>query len=212
MARFYWPRASSLIVLAFAATAVCAIRPVLPVPGLVQIRVRNSPCGTHPTHPSAVYFRISLLSWNLRLSGKQACFRLAPDSDLRFCSALTERSNLASDPSLYANGGAKLLAFLADHEAIAALSGRYDYGKLEYPFTLPLVVPDKATKGNPFPPGRFHQDAFSGNKNITAFYLDTLIPFFNSPTSFYYHLDNSTLNDDAILNADATLLALLSHR
>jgi chorismate mutase len=125
---------------------------------------------------------------------------------------LTERLNLATDPSIYADGGVQLLKFLEEREVFSAQSGRYDYGKLEYPFTLPPVVPDVTTNNNSFPPGRFHQDTFSGNKNITAFYLNTLNLFFSSPTSFYYHLDNSTFDNNAVLNLDATLLALLSHR
>ncbi|GJE89845.1 chorismate mutase [Phanerochaete sordida] len=127
-------------------------------------------------------------------------------------STLTERINLATDPTLYSNNGKGLLRFLEQHEVISAASGRYDYGKLEYPFTLPPVAPDVSTSRNAFPPSRFHQDSFSGNENITAFYLNTLVPLFTSKSSFYYHLDNSTINHDAVLNLDATLLALLSHR
>ncbi|EPQ50105.1 chorismate mutase [Gloeophyllum trabeum ATCC 11539] len=127
-------------------------------------------------------------------------------------SALTERMNLPTDPSLYSDGGAKLLSFMSVRESIAAASGRYDYGRLEYPFTLPLIAQDITTPSNSFPPGRFHQDTYSGNANITSFYLNTLVPFFNSSTSFFYHLDNSTFNPDATFNLDATLLALLSHR
>lgn len=95
---------------------------------------------------------------------------------------------------------------------MAEISGRFDYGKLEYPFTLPLIAPDHATPQNPFLPGRFHQDSFTGNPNLISFYLNTLVPLFNSPTSVFFHLDDSTQNDDAALNLDATLLALLSHR
>lgn len=127
-------------------------------------------------------------------------------------STLTERANLASDPSLYSNGGEKLLRFLQESELVSAARGRFAYGKLEYPFTLPRVAPDVTSPATPFPPGRFHEDSFSGNKNITEFYIDTLVPFFGSATSFYYHLDNSTLDDDAALRLDATLLSLLSHR
>lgn len=127
-------------------------------------------------------------------------------------SVLTERLNLATDPSLYAHDGVRLLQYIAHREQIAAATGRFSYGKLEYPFTLPIVFPDKATVANPFSPGRFHQDTFSGNANITAFYINTLAPLLNSSTSFFYHLDNSTTNDDVVLNLDATLFALLSHR
>lgn len=69
--------------------------------------------------------------------------------------------------------------FIAGGEAIGARLGRFAYGKLEYPFTLPLIAPDKITEKNAFPPGRFHQDTFSGNNNITAFYLETLVPLFS---------------------------------
>ncbi|TFK47027.1 chorismate mutase [Heliocybe sulcata] len=127
-------------------------------------------------------------------------------------SALTERINLVTPPDLYANDGAGLMSYLLARETSAASSGRYDYGKLEYPFTLPPIPPDIATPSDPFPPGRFHQDTYSGNPNITTFYLTTLVPFFNSSTSYFYHLDNSTYNPDAVYNLDATLLALLSHR
>ena len=105
-----------------------------------------------------------------------------------------------------------MLQFLAPRERAAAESGRYDYGKLEYPFTLPIVAPDRTTKANQFAPGRFHQDTFSGNANLTKFYVSALVPFLNSTTSFFYHLDNSTRNDDAVFNLDATLLTLLSNR
>ena len=133
-----------------------------------------------------------------------------------FCathSALTERVNLRTDPAIYADGGKKLLEFINARENVAAASGRFDYGKLEYPLTLSLIAPDSATGNDTFPPGRFHQDSFSGNPNLTSFYVGTLVPnFFQAPSSFFFHLDNSTLNDDAAMNLDATLLALLSHR
>ncbi|EKM58646.1 uncharacterized protein PHACADRAFT_27093 [Phanerochaete carnosa HHB-10118-sp] len=170
----------SLVTLPIAICAVLAgatgTRPVLTVPGLVQIR------------------------------------DILAQLEAPIVSTLTERINLATNHSLYANGGQELLSFLKQREVVSAASGRYDYGKLEYPFTQPLIAPDISTPSNPFPPGRFHQDSFSGNGNITAFYIDTLVPFFSSPTSYYYHLDNSTIDDDAVLNLDATLLALLSHR
>jgi len=129
-------------------------------------------------------------------------------------SALTERLNLATDRSLYSNGFNKLSAYLLPRENIAGGLGRYNYGNLEYPFTIGFSgpSPDVTTRSNTFPPGRFHQDSFSGNSNITAFYINTLVPLFTSTTSFYYHLDNSTTDDDAIFSADATLLQLLSHR
>lgn len=128
-------------------------------------------------------------------------------------SALTERVNLRTDPAIYADGGKRLLEFINARENASAASGRFDYGKLEYPFTLSPIAPDSATGNDTFPPGRFHQDSFSGNANLTSFYVDTLVPdFFQAPSSFFFHLDNSTLNDDAAMNLDATLLALLSHR
>ncbi|KAF9460569.1 chorismate mutase [Collybia nuda] len=127
-------------------------------------------------------------------------------------SGLTERMGLATSHDLYANNGRRLIDVLTTRENIALKAGRFDYGKMEYPFTLPLISPDFTTPLTPFNPGTFHQDTFSGNPNITKFYLETLVPMFTSATSFYYHLDNSTLNDDAALNLDATLLGLLSHR
>lgn len=103
---------------------------------------------------------------------------------------------------------------MAPREVESAMLGRFNYGKLEYPFTSSVLgpSPDVTTTNNTFPPGRFHQDSFSGNSNISAFYIQTLVPLFTSQTSFYYHLDNSTISDDAILSADANLLQLLSHR
>ncbi|THH20939.1 hypothetical protein EW146_g511 [Bondarzewia mesenterica] len=128
-------------------------------------------------------------------------------------SAITERINLSADPAIYEDGGKRLLGFIHAREIVADASGRFKYGKLEYPFTLPLIFPDHATQSNPFPPGRFHQDTFSGNANLTSFYVNTLVPeFFTSQTSYFFHLDNSTVNNDAAMNLDATLLALLSHR
>ncbi|KZT29574.1 chorismate mutase [Neolentinus lepideus HHB14362 ss-1] len=134
------------------------------------------------------------------------------DLEAPIISALTERTNLATPPGLYANGGAELMSYMLVRENAAAASGRYDYGKLEYPFTLPIIPPDIATPSNTFPPGRFHEDTYTGNANITSFYINSLVPFFNSSTSFFYHLDNSTYDIDAVFNLDATLLALLSHR
>ena len=129
-------------------------------------------------------------------------------------SALTERLNLKTDSSLYSHGFDKVKAFLIPREVESGILGRYAYGKLEYPYSAPSLgpSPDVTTKSNQFPPGRFHQDSFTGNSNIRAFYVQTLVPLLNSQTSFYYHLDNSTINDDAILSADANLLQLLSHR
>ncbi|CAL1715363.1 unnamed protein product [Somion occarium] len=127
-------------------------------------------------------------------------------------STLTERFNLATPSSLYANNGSELLAYLVPRELIAAASGRYDYGKLEYPYTLPPVSPDVTTRTNSFAPGRFHQDTFTGNKELFDFYVNHLVPLFSSQSSVFFHLDNSTTNHDATFNLDATLLELISHR
>ncbi|KAL4252148.1 Chorismate mutase [Abortiporus biennis] len=129
-------------------------------------------------------------------------------------SALTERLQLATDSSLYSNNGAKLKAFLGAIELADGALGRYAYGKLEYPYVATALAPspDKTSKSVTFPAGRFHQDSFTGNSNLTAFYLQTLVPLFNSTTAYYYHLDNSTVDPAAIFHADATLLQLLSHR
>ncbi|TCD65031.1 chorismate mutase aro7 [Steccherinum ochraceum] len=127
-------------------------------------------------------------------------------------SALTERLNLPSNPALYANNGSALLKYIKPREATANNLGRYAYGKLEYPFTFNAVKPDVTSKSNPFPPGRFHQDSYSGNPSLLSFYLNTLVPLFNASTGYFYHLDGSQVNDDATLNLDATILALLSHR
>lgn len=129
-------------------------------------------------------------------------------------SALTVRLNLKTDPSLYSGGVGKLKAFMTPIELESGILGRYAYGKIEYPYTSGALgpSPDVTTKSNPFPPGRFHQDPFSGNSNLSSFYVQTLVPLFNSQKSFYFHLDNTTINDDALLAADANLLQLLSHR
>ncbi|KAI0080220.1 chorismate mutase [Panus rudis PR-1116 ss-1] len=127
-------------------------------------------------------------------------------------SALTERYNLATPPGLYGSNGSNLRKFLEAREIVSAASGRYDYGRLEYPYTLPAITPDKATKTNTFPPGRFHQDKFTGNQELFDFYIQTLVPLFNGASSVFFHLDNSTKNNDATLNLDATLLELISHR
>ena len=156
--------------------------------------------------------RASWRSWKPQLSGTFHSTKLVRRLHELFFSVLTERMNLVTDPALYQHEGVRLRAYIAPRELIAARTGRFDYGKLEYPYALPILPPDRATRTNSFPPGRFHQDTFSGNANITAFYLKTLVPLLNSTTSFYYHLDNSTQNDDAALNLDATLLGLLSRR
>ncbi|ETW80149.1 hypothetical protein HETIRDRAFT_428410 [Heterobasidion irregulare TC 32-1] len=122
-------------------------------------------------------------------------------------------SSYCTDPAIYADGDKRLLEFINARENASAASGRFDYGKLEYPFALSPIAPDSATKNDTLPPGRFHQDSFNGNANLISFYVGTLVPdFFQAPTSFFFHLDNSTLNDDAAMNLEAILLALLSHR
>ncbi|KAH8103919.1 chorismate mutase [Cristinia sonorae] len=128
-------------------------------------------------------------------------------------SALAERYKLGFNPELYANGAQPLRDFLKPRENVAKASGRYAYGKLEYPFIIPAVVkPDVTSKTNTFPPGRFHQDSYSGNPDLFAFYITTIVPLFTSPKPTFFHLDNSTVNNDAALNLDATILDLLSHR
>ncbi|KII94861.1 hypothetical protein PLICRDRAFT_169570 [Plicaturopsis crispa FD-325 SS-3] len=127
-------------------------------------------------------------------------------------STLTQRLALTSNPALYANNGSKLFDYIRRRETVAQRLHRFDYGKLEYPFTLPAIAPDVTTSDDEFPPGRFHQDTFTGNANLSAFYLNTLVPSFNSTTAYFFHLDNSTENDDAAMNLDATLLSLMSHR
>jgi len=111
------------------------------------------------------------------------------------------------------------MAFVNQRETIATLTGRFNYGTLEYPFTLPMVSPDMTTKTITFPPGRFHQDTFSPTSNLTSFYLTTLIPLIASTnaaangTSVFFHMASTTPSDvDAKYNLDATLLALLAHR
>lgn len=127
-------------------------------------------------------------------------------------SALTERINLPSNPSLYKDGEHGLLPFLREYEVTASLTGRYNYGKLEYPYVIPNIPADKTTASTPFPPGQFHQDNFTGNSDLLKFYVETLVPMFHSPTAYYFHLDNSTINSDAVLSLDAMVLSLISHR
>jgi len=139
-------------------------------------------------------------------------------------STLVSRAALPVDSSLYANQATDLITYLIPREAVASVSGRFDYGTLEYPFTLSPVAADKTTSSTPFPPGRFHQDTFTPNSNITSFYVNTLIPLIKlanaqlatppaTTSSVFFHLINSSTPDaDAALNLDATLLALLSHR
>ncbi|TFK69861.1 chorismate mutase [Pluteus cervinus] len=134
-------------------------------------------------------------------------------------STLVSRAALPAEASLYSNGGQDLLAYIAKKEKVASSAGRFDYGTLEYPFTLPLVRPDRTTNKNTFPPGRFHQDTFSPNSNLTTFYINTLVPLIQAAnvaagsSSVFFHMASPTPADvDAKYNLDATLLALLSHR
>ncbi|KAK7687652.1 hypothetical protein QCA50_008867 [Cerrena zonata] len=127
-------------------------------------------------------------------------------------SKLTERFNIAAPLSFYSNNGAKLLQYLKTQESIGQADGRYSYGKLEYPFTLSPISPDVTSKSKPFTPGTFHEDGFTENQKLFKFYLTQLVPLFSVQTSPFFHLDNSTLNEDATFNLDATLLQLISHR
>jgi chorismate mutase len=134
-------------------------------------------------------------------------------------STLVQRFSLPVDPSLYAIGDASALhKFLVGREEAAQALGRYDYGTLEYAYTLPVVAPDVASAADPFPPGRFHQDTFTGNANLTAFYTGTLVPLLNtSTTGFFFHLSNTSSapdakDTDAALGVDVALLQLLSNR
>jgi len=129
-------------------------------------------------------------------------------------SCLTERLNVKTDISAYGSSGSKLLAFMLPQEVLAAASGRFDYGKLEYPFTLPIVSPDHVTKQTPFPPGQFHQDTFTPNQELFQFWIQTLVPLFQrfQGSSVFYHLDNSTIDDNAMFTLDSVCLGLLSAR
>jgi len=134
-------------------------------------------------------------------------------------STLVQRFSLPANPSLYANGNASPLhKFLAGREEAAQALGRYDYGTLEYAYTLPVITPDVASSADAFPPGRFHQDTFTGNANISAFYTGTLVPLLStSTTGFFFHLSNGSStpdaqDTDAVLGIDVALLQLLSNR
>ncbi|KIJ34822.1 hypothetical protein M422DRAFT_782724 [Sphaerobolus stellatus SS14] len=135
-------------------------------------------------------------------------------------STLVQRFALPVNPQLYQGHNPPLQAYLRARERDAVLHGRYNYGTLEYPFTFSTVAADRATSQNTFPAGRFHQDSFVGNPNLTAFYIQTLVPSMNSSTKpYYYHLSNSTQQvvpdpnrEDGILSLDVTLLQLLSNR
>ncbi|KZS87834.1 chorismate mutase [Sistotremastrum niveocremeum HHB9708] len=137
-------------------------------------------------------------------------------------STLVARAALPVDLSLYSSN-LTLLEFIAPRELIGELTGRFDYGTLEFPYTLPGPPADKISKVNPFTPGTFHLDKFTPNSNLTVFYTKTLIPLIKaanealatpaSSSSVFFHLNNVTNPDiDSALNLDATLLALLAHR
>ena len=104
------------------------------------------------------------------------------------------------------------MQYLKTQEWVAQANGRYSYGKLEYPFTLSPASPDVTSKWKPFHPGTFHEDGFTENQKLFQFYLTQLVPLFNVKTSPFFHLDNSTVNEDATFSLDAALLQLISHR
>jgi len=135
-------------------------------------------------------------------------------------STLVQRFALPVNPQLYEGQNSALQTYLAVREANAALHGRYSYGTLEYAFSFSTITADKTTAQNPFPPGRFHQDTFVGNSNLTAFYIQTIVPSLNSTTTpYFFHLSNSSQGavpdpnrEDGVLSLDVTLLQLLSNR
>ncbi|KAG6815765.1 hypothetical protein H0H93_009059, partial [Arthromyces matolae] len=96
---------------------------------------------------------------------------------------------------------------------------RFFYGTLEYPFTLANISPDSGSIDS-FPPGTFHQDTFTPNRELFAFYHESLVPAIgpvNAVTgakSIYFHLVDQTNEADkaAEYTLDSQLLALLSHR
>ncbi|KAG5642662.1 hypothetical protein DXG03_002374 [Asterophora parasitica] len=143
-------------------------------------------------------------------------------------STIISRAALPAESLLYANGGKALTSFIHKTELIALtlntyeFGSRYDYGSLEYPFTLPAVGPDITTPTNPFPPGRFHQDTFTPNADLLSFYVTTLVPLIEDAntaiagpggSSPFYHLKrpSSPVDVDAKYTLDDQLLALLSH-
>lgn len=115
-------------------------------------------------------------------------------------------------PSLYHHDGTGWFAYLNGLEITYEDMGQYNYGSLEYPFTLPPETANPQPDGECFVPGIFHEDSFVGNSNISSFYLRNLVPLFNSSTSYYFHLDNTATDEAAAAELDSTLLALLSHR
>jgi len=134
-------------------------------------------------------------------------------------STLVSRAALPADPSLYADDGRSLISFTHKKEVVARSTGRYAYGSLEYPFTLPLVSPDATAPTNCFPGGRFHQDTYTPNTDLLSFYLKTLVPRLQDAnaaqrTSTFFHLSGpvGAADTDAKYTLDAQLLALFSHR
>ncbi|KAF8518332.1 chorismate mutase [Gautieria morchelliformis] len=137
-------------------------------------------------------------------------------------STVVQRLALPVTPSLYAGGSKSALhAYLAAHEQLGLANHRYVYGTLEYPFTTnATVVPDHVTAANPYPPGRFHQDTFTPNVNLTLFYTQDFVPLLNATADSYFaHLSNASANlfpgrgdADAALSLDVALLQVLSNR
>jgi chorismate mutase len=137
-------------------------------------------------------------------------------------STVVQRMALPVTPALYAGGRASVLhTYLAAHEQLGLAQHRYDYGTLEYPFTTnATVIPDRTTQANAYPPGRFHQDKFTPNVNLTAFYTQAFVPLLNaSANSFFAHLSNPAQglfpgrgDADAALSLDVALLQILSNR
>lgn len=137
-------------------------------------------------------------------------------------STVVQRMALPVEPALYAGGDHSALhTYLAARERLGLKNHRYDYGTLEYPFTTnSTIVPDHATTANPYPPGRFHQDTFTPNVNLTAFYTQEFVPLLNaSADSYFAHLSNPAQmlfpgrgDTDDTLSLDVALLQILSNR
>ncbi|KAF8063956.1 chorismate mutase [Lyophyllum atratum] len=135
-------------------------------------------------------------------------------------STLIARAALPAEPSLYSDGGRFLTSFIHKKEVVAQATGRYTYGTLEYPFTLPLVSPDTITSINSFPGGVFHQDTYTPNPGLLSFYLRTLVALLGDAnaavegTSIFFHLTQPAgpADRDTKFTLDAQLLASLSHR
>ncbi|KAG6855481.1 hypothetical protein H0H87_002208, partial [Tephrocybe sp. NHM501043] len=133
-------------------------------------------------------------------------------------STVISRAALPVEPELYSSKGRPLMSFI--HNIEASYPERFAYGSLEFPFTLPNLAPDVTTSAKSFPGGIFHQDTFSPNRNLTSFYLKSLLPLLaganntTGGTSVFFHISNKTnvVESAAKLTLDAQLLALLSHR